>query len=104
MRGIVEDMSKRHDMKIGALCCCLPDVASSAFAENRPRLAAEHMKTSTSSTDARQKIFPPAGTNRFISLIPPPTPPKLLSPLVGIVNCEAKQGAVMKVVLYKVAD
>jgi hypothetical protein len=76
-------------------------MASSTTAENRPILAVENMKTSASFTEALEKIFPLAGINRFISLIPS-TPS--LSPLVGIVNCEAKQGAVMKAVLSKVAD
>jgi hypothetical protein len=62
------------------------------------------MKTSTSYTYALEKIFPLAGINRFISLNLRPPLHHTPWPLVGIVNCEAKQGAVIKVVLYKVAD
>jgi len=72
---------KRQDTYTGAVCC-LSDKASSTFADNRPLLAAENMKTSASYTYALEKIFPLAGINRFISLIPCPHPGPLLVLLI----------------------
>jgi hypothetical protein len=81
MWRIVEDMSKetrrrgRYDM----LHACYGFIN---FRKSRPPLAAEHMKTSASYTDALEKIFPLAGINRFISLIPSPHSRPLLVLLI----------------------
>lgn len=81
MRRIGRICRKRHDTGTDAVCC-LSDIASSTFADNHPLLEAENMKTSASYTDALEKIFPLAGINRFISLIPCPHPGPLLVLLI----------------------